>query len=627
MTAEKKQVMKITRQAGKCGAAAVLFILAASPELKALTVSFDNQNTAVSGSNIWVMFGGANNATLSGSLTYSGTPQPLTFGTTYRLADIASQRVELASGDSSKIFILYSTSGTEFNGSAGNPSYNFGQNTPSVNARWDKVEFTQFTATTPASGFNMSAADFFSIPLQIETLKSGTRAGFSGWHPRTPTATVFQNLGSLIASGSSQPYAIVQSTSTTSTAAPGYSIPVTITGTTLNVLRIINPQQVPLTVVGTNNPLPNPYVSFTPYITYTATTGNTTTLRGTYGGVNTGTNATPGPIFTLPADAYVTQDYIFSSTITPAGDLIISGSGVANINTGTKTPVGAQTIRVKAADLAQGIYTAAPPYTVDSFKGGVQRGSNSVYDQVISDLLAGFNLGLVGSTVIDPRLSGTAPLNNIPAGTELGQENSAAWFSTGPSYGLNPMLSAAQAFSTAQPKRTFYNEYAEYVSGISDAYSFPYTDKTAAPLLTTTPGVADTAVITILPDSATVPGLLSANIPSGGAKFRYLNPAVLTIKVQNQPKSMPLSAVNLYLKVQGVPLNELTVRVTPPQGNMFYAHNATGGNTTPLVLSGVPVGSDKLVNPNGVWSLVVKDIKSGNNQGAVVSWGVQFPPK
>lgn len=614
--------MKSIRWAGKFWAA-VLFLLAASPGLRALTVSFNNQNTALSGSNIWVMFGGANNSTLSGTLTYSGTSQPLAFGTTYRLADIANQTVQLASGDSSKIFILYSTSGTEFNGSIGNPSYNFGQNTPSVNARWDKVEFTQFTGTTPSSGFNMSAADFFSIPLQIETLRSGTRVGFSGWHPRTPTATVFQNLSNLIASGSSQPYAIVQSTTP---AALGYGIPVTITGTTLNVLRIINPQQVPLTVVGTNNPLPNPYVSFTPYIKFTATTGNKTNLQGTYGGVNTGTNATPGPIFTLPANAYVTQDYYFSSTITPAGDLIISGSGVANINTGTKTPVGAQTIRVAAADLAQGIYTAAPPYTVDSYKGPVQKGSNSVYDQVISDLLAGFNLGLVGSTVIDPRLSGTAPLNNIPAGTELGRENSAAWYSTGPSYGLNPMLSAAQAFSTAQPRQTFYNEYAEYVSGITDAYSFPYTDKTAAPLLTTTPGAADTAVITILPDSAPVPGLLSATIPSGGTKFRYLNPAVLTIKVQNQPR-MRMSDIKLYLKVQGVPISEVTARITPPQGNMQYPHNATGGNTTPLVISGDPLDSDTVINPNGVWGLVVKDIKNGNNQGAVVSWGLQFPPK
>lgn len=603
--------MKILRNAA-LGLAVLSACELASPEAKAITVSFSNLNTAVSSSNVWVMFGGASQGTLSGTLTYSGSSQSLTFGQTYQLSQIANQTVNLQAGTSGKIFILYSGSGTEFNGSNGTPSYNYGQNTPSVGARWDKIEFSQYTGTTSSSGFNMSAADFFSIPLTIQTYNSGSLVATSGWHPPTSTATVFQNLSALIATGSAQPYAIVQSTTTSGTA---YSIPVTVSGTTLNVLRIINPQQVPLTVVGTNNPLPNPYASFVPYITFTATSGNKTSLQGTYGGV-TGQTA-------LPANCYVTQDYYFTSTVTTAGDLIITGSTVANINTGSTTlPANPQTIRIASADLPQGIYTAAPPYTIDGISG-TQAGSNSVYDQVISDLLAGFNLGLVGSTVVDPRLSTSGTLNNIPAGTKLGAESSAAWFSTGPQYGLNPMLSASQAFSTAQPGNTFYNEYAQYVSSVSDAYSFPYTDKTSAPLLTTTPGVADTIVISILSDTQPVAGLQSARPRAIDKPVRFFGTTSSNLRIQGQPR-MPYSKIKVHLEIDHAKISDLVVRLHSPAGQSFVLHRQTGANGDKLVFAGVPIASTKEVKPNGLWRLVIDDTKRKNN-GTLVSWGLEFP--
>jgi hypothetical protein len=167
-----------------------LLVSVSAPRGLALTVTFTNQNPAVPSSQIWIMFGGQNNGTLSGTITYSGTTQAITFGTSYLLSDIANQSATINAATAGKICISYGVSMTGTATQLGNPDFQPNSSDPLSQARWDKVEYSQFTGTTPASGWNLSAADFFSIPLKINTYLSGTLVDTEGWHPLTPAAKV-----------------------------------------------------------------------------------------------------------------------------------------------------------------------------------------------------------------------------------------------------------------------------------------------------------------------------------------------------------------------------------------------------------------------------------------------------
>ncbi len=135
--------------------------------------------------------------------------------------------------------------------------------------------------------------------------------------------------------------------------------------TTSKLLRIISPSTVNLhSATGT---VVNPYPDPKPYYDSLAKTKNKTTLHGTYGG------AKPA-VKPLPANAYVTQDYLFTATVAKSGDVILKGSGTANMNTGTtgQSAVGAQTITIKAAQQRVGFYGLAPDYYLASYQSGSQ---------------------------------------------------------------------------------------------------------------------------------------------------------------------------------------------------------------------------------------------------------------
>ncbi len=245
----------------RCVVATALVLAAAVSGVHALDLTFSN-STAVSGSNIWIMFGGQNNSTLSGTLTYSGSTQSITFGKSYRLSDVAGT-VTLLDATAGKIFISVGADLTPSGAFSvlGNPDFKYMSLDPLWQVRWDKVEYTLFSDTTQGlSAINMSAADFYSIPLKITTSLANTTTGTLGWHPQTSTKTVFQNLGNLT-SGTGRPYAVVTATSP---AAATYAIPTTFSGTTLNVLRLTNPS-----VIG--SAVTNPYSSLLPYAIHTGT--------------------------------------------------------------------------------------------------------------------------------------------------------------------------------------------------------------------------------------------------------------------------------------------------------------------------------------------------------------------
>jgi hypothetical protein len=115
---------------------------------------------------------------------------------------------------------------------------------PDYNTRWDKVEITYATGL-PSGGANLSATDFFSIPLQINTYTAAnpdTPVATLTW--TAPTATVFSSVAALSGGNST---AVLTGSNGVQTQKYG------------QVLRVVSPSTVPNPAV---------YSSFNPYISF-----------------------------------------------------------------------------------------------------------------------------------------------------------------------------------------------------------------------------------------------------------------------------------------------------------------------------------------------------------------------
>lgn len=305
---------------------------------------------------------------------------------------------------------------------------------PSTLVRWDKLEIT-FSSTDPNSCANLTAADFASIPLQISTPSKTLN-----WHGYDSMSNVFSNLGAFSSNS-------------------GLAIYTNQQGRTL---RVVSPSTVPQSG-------PNPYPSWQGYIDYVRTNNINTKVVNIYS------------IQTSNDLEHTTQRFQFSAQIAANGDLVLTGWG---------EKVGSNhTIRVLAANLDRGLYTADPPYILDGTNRTGQ--VNGVYDKVLHDVFAGFNCGLIGTAAIDPR-----------TGQPFTNETTEFWFNEN---GIaTNSLAATNVFGALWgPGTNFYNVYAAFLSTNSDAYGFPYTDAYAKPLLDL--GTSNSLTLTILPDLEAVP--------------------------------------------------------------------------------------------------------------------------
>jgi hypothetical protein len=152
-------------------------------------------NSNFQNSQVYLMFGGIA-AGFDATATVNGTPNTaLVLGTSYALSQISD--IKLTSFRGGRVFIslgsalMSASAGTAWNPNFNNPSL------PDYNTRWDKVEITYATGL-PSGGANLSAQDFFSIPLQINTYTAAnpdTPVTTLTW--RAPTATVFSSVGAL----------------------------------------------------------------------------------------------------------------------------------------------------------------------------------------------------------------------------------------------------------------------------------------------------------------------------------------------------------------------------------------------------------------------------------------------
>jgi Beta-1,3-glucanase len=246
---------------------------------------------------------------------------------------------------------------------------------------------------SPTQCANLSSADFFSIPFQISGGKTEDGRTVLGW--REPTASVFAKLKGLVNNPNADPVVTGNG--------PG------------GIVRVISPST-------TANP--SAYSSFSPYIT--AMEGKTTNIAGHFYG---------NP----------PSDYNFDATIRNES-LVLTGKG----------PSAGHSITVDAEQLpVQGLYKCDPHFTVDG-NASWNFAKNDVYCAALRDALAGFNLGFIGSTVINPH-----------TGNPFGAGPSSSWVNTEGKY----------AYAGAQPSNpTFYNQYANVIQQASDSYGFPFGD-------------------------------------------------------------------------------------------------------------------------------------------------------
>ncbi|GAB4246452.1 MAG: hypothetical protein OHK005_12280 [Candidatus Methylacidiphilales bacterium] len=276
----------------------------------------------------------------------------------------------------------------------------------------------------------------------------------------------------------------------------------------------------PDTVTNLNNPVadPNftrvigPNIDATPFNTFEnyidAMNGQTVKIGGIF--VGTG----PQNASTLPEKRLQTYDFkaTFSGTVASGGSVTLtalpnSGNGeptfIPNF-TPTGPGVGNQvTLTIKYSDLnaVTGIYGNNPPYSIVNTALGQNITTtgltNDVYGRVVGDLLAGFSLGYLGSTV-----------TLTPGGTPIGQMTSVEWWGNGPGSSIpaflpdgtpvnNNTTPAAKGIyfrsaqpTVADPTKPRYHQYADALIGadpshpLTPGYGFPLQDRLGANLIT-----------------------------------------------------------------------------------------------------------------------------------------------
>ncbi len=323
-----------------------------------LNLKIINNNPNFQNSQVYLMFGGITSG-LDARATVNGAPNTaLVLGTSYVLSQISD--IKLTNFRGGRIFIsLGSPLKSASSGTAWNPNFN-NPSLPDYNTRWDKLEITYATGL-PSSGANLSAQDFFGIPLQINTYKTAnpnTPVTTLTW--MAPTATVFSSVAAL-SNGDS-----------TAVLTGSNGVPTQKYG---QVLRVVSPATVPNPAV---------YASFDPYIGFVRAGNISTPMQGSF-------NAA--------------QSFKLNAVIDPSGDLVMTG-------TVTGVPVSQTTMAIASRDLPNGIYTANPPYTVNGTLHHIA--DNDVYAVAVRDVLAGFNLGFIASVQPNPNTGasfGTGPSN------------------------------------------------------------------------------------------------------------------------------------------------------------------------------------------------------------------------
>ncbi|NHN27862.1 hypothetical protein FIA58_019465 [Flavobacterium jejuense] len=346
-----------------------------------------------------------------------------------------------------------------------NPGYEPAQNITDVNffLRYDKMELT-FNGN-PADVADLTSIDYWSIPMQLETyLNETTVQTDNGIKTGVTSLAIYSQLNALTTppqSGLKNALpALVPGSFTQLPTQPGTGF-----------ARIIGPSSYP--PVG-GVPV-TPYNLFEGYLNdLIKNFGPTTAVGETIPGLGKGVIATISGKFNgvgpnVPASGpQSAQTYDLTASIDASGDITLSGT-VESIK-------GTTTIVYKKSDLINpsGIYGANAPFFLDGAKLP-QNPANDVYGWITGDLLAGLNIGAIGSeTTIN--------------GTKVGAMTSSEWFT----------IPNTSLFSNLQSSASNYNQYAATLQNLSDAYNFAYSDRFSPVLVSLNPATVNTLQISLL---------------------------------------------------------------------------------------------------------------------------------
>jgi len=368
-------------------------------------------------------------------------------GNWYALNDLCNGvNIENFSG---RIYISYGKTWTVLNSNY-EPAQNITD--PNFFLRYDKMELT-FNGD-PADVADLTSIDYWSIPMQLETsfneasiqtdhgLKTGTTAQMVYDQLNSLTSTPQSGLANALP-------ALVPGQFTQQQNQPGSGF-----------ARIIGPSSYP--PVG-GVPV-TPYNLFENYLTSLnddksgQVNSTIATISGTFSGV--------GP--NVPASGpQSSQGYNLTATIDSSSNITLTGT----VASGTK----ATTIVYKKKDLINpsGIYGANTPFSLNG--GASQNPANDVYGWITGDLLAGLNIGAIGS-------------KTMIKGKKVGEMTSSEWFT----------LPNTSLFGSLQSSSSNYNQYAATLQKLSDAYNFAYSDRFSPVLVSLNPAKVNTLQISLL---------------------------------------------------------------------------------------------------------------------------------
>lgn len=345
-----------------------------------------------------------------------------------------------------------------------NAGYEPAQNITDVNffLRYDKMELT-FNGNA-ADVADLTSIDYWSIPMQLETsLNGATVQTDNGVKTGVTSQMIYSELDAITAtiqSGLSGALpALVPGSFEQSPTQPGTGF-----------ARIIGPSSYP--PIG-GVPV-TPYNLFEDYIKYLIENfGPNTILGKVIPGLGKGTIATISGQFNgvgpnVPTSGpQSAQKYDLTASINNSGDVTLTGSVGSVLKTTTMV--------YKKNDLINpsGIYGANAPFTING--GASQNPANDVYGWITGDLLAGFNIGAIGSETV---------INN----TIVGVMKSSDWFT----------IPNTSLFSNLQSNSSYYNQYAATLQKLSDAYNFAYSDRFSPVLVSLNPATVNTLQISFL---------------------------------------------------------------------------------------------------------------------------------
>lgn len=399
-----------------------------------LSVKFTN-DSGYQNSEVYIGFVGSNvlNATNAANGQSLSIQQ---FGSEHWYSlDSLSSGINL-SNFSGRIYVCYGSPWTSTH--AGYEPSPISPSDPNYFKRYDKIELTY--NGNAADVADTTSIDYFSIPIELNVYQGGVNGTLKGSLTASPTKTTVEAVKAL-------------------TPTPGAAV---VTDGSGHFVRVIAPNAYP-----PSPGLPaSPYDSFDSYLSY---------LRDSYSPSHSGVTATIAGHFNGVGPAPVTaqtmgQDYQFTVTIDASKNITLSGAG---------SLIGTHTLFFKYEDLMNptGIYGANPNFYLDG-SPSVLTPQNDIYGWMIGDLLAGLNIGAIGSTV---------DIN----GVQVGQMQSQQWFS------LNKL------FGELQPTHPeFYNQWAAQMSEISDAYNFAYSDRFAHVVAPLNPALVDTLEIKLIGSTA-----------------------------------------------------------------------------------------------------------------------------